>query len=120
MPSLAIPSVIDSNGRVKKRWNWSLWVGFLFVLAGFLSYPFFARFPITRDFPWANFLLFGFGGIFLLVGLVRAFGKPQSYRGKIVGPDPGGTQRRSFWLLFVSDLLRAAAVAIFNRSAARR
>jgi membrane associated rhomboid family serine protease len=30
-------------------------------------------------------LLFGFGGIFLLVGLVRAFGKPQLYRGKIIG-----------------------------------
>jgi hypothetical protein len=70
---------------MKRSWNWSPWVGFLFVLAGFLSYTFFARFPITRDFPWANFLLFGIGGIFLLVGLVRAFGKPQQYRGKIAG-----------------------------------
>jgi hypothetical protein len=85
MPGLAIHAVIDSTGNVKKRWNWSLWVGFLFVLVGFLSYPFFARFPVTRDYPWANFLLFGVGGIFLLVGLVRAFGKPQLYRGKIVG-----------------------------------
>ena len=81
--SITIPRMSAST---KRNWNWSLWVGFLFVLAGFLSYPFFARFPITRDFPLANFLLFGFGGIFLLVGLVRAFGKPQSYRGKIVGP----------------------------------
>ena len=71
---------------MKRRWNWSLWIGFLFVLAGFLSYPFFAQFPVTRDFPWANFLLLAVGGIFLLVGLVRAFGKPQSYRGKIAGP----------------------------------
>jgi len=71
---------------MKKRWNWSLWIGFLFVLAGFLSYTFFAQFPVTRDFPWANFLLFAVGGIFLLVGLVRALGKPQSYRGKIAGP----------------------------------
>jgi hypothetical protein len=86
MPGLAITSVIGSNGNVKKHWNWSLWGGFLFVLAGFVSYPFFVRFPVTRDFPWANFLLFGAGGIFFLVGLVRAFGKPQSYRGKIVGP----------------------------------
>jgi hypothetical protein len=70
---------------MKKRWNWPLWVGFLFVLAGFLSYPFFARFPVTRDFPWANFFLFGLGGIFLVVGVVRAFGKPERYRGKIVG-----------------------------------
>jgi len=70
----------------KRNWNWSVWGGFLFVLVGFLSYSFFARFPVTRDFPWANFLLFGVGGILLLVGLVRAFGKPQSYRGKIAGP----------------------------------
>ena len=68
---------------MKKRWNWSVWLGFLFVLAGLLSYPFFARFPITRDFPWANLLLFCFGGILLLAGLVRAFGRPQLYRGKI-------------------------------------
>ena len=62
-----------------------LWLGFLFALAGFFSYTFFAQFPITRDFPWANLLLFGMGGIFLLVGLVHAFGRPQRYRGKIVG-----------------------------------
>lgn len=77
----------DGDGEIdmKRKSNWSLWGGFLFVLVGFLSYPFFARFPITRDFPWVNFLLFGVGGIFLLVGLVRAFGKPQRYRGKIAG-----------------------------------
>ena len=71
---------------MKRSWNWSLWIGFLFVLAGFLSYGFFAQFPITRDFPWVNFLLFAAGGIFLAVGLFRAFGRPQIYRGKIFGP----------------------------------
>jgi drug/metabolite transporter (DMT)-like permease len=71
---------------VKKNRNWSLWVGFLFLLAGFLSYAFFAQFPVTRDFPWANFLLFAIGGILLAVGLFRAFGKPRVYRGKILGP----------------------------------
>ena len=71
---------------MKRSWNWSLWIGFLFVLAGFLSYGFFAQFPITRDFPWVNFLLFAAGGIFLVVGLFRAFGRPQIYRGKIFGP----------------------------------
>lgn len=74
------------NARAKKSWNLSLWIGFLFVLAGFLSYAFFAQFPVTRDFPWANFLLFAVGGILLVVGLFRAFGKPQVYRGKIPGP----------------------------------
>ena len=69
----------------KKSWNLSLWIGFLFALAGFLSYTFFAQFPITRDFPWANLLLFAIGAALLLVGLFRAFGRPQVYRGKIFG-----------------------------------
>jgi len=71
---------------MKQRWNWSLWIGFLFALAGFLSYTFFAQFPVTRDFPWANLLLFAAGGIFLVLGLLRAFGKAQVYRGKVFGP----------------------------------
>jgi hypothetical protein len=50
-----------------------------------LSYGFFARFPITRDFPWANFLLFGIGVVLLIIGLFRAFGRPQVYHGKIFG-----------------------------------
>jgi drug/metabolite transporter (DMT)-like permease len=74
------------NASAKKNWNWSLWAGFLFAIVGFLSYTFFAQFPITRDFPWANFLLFAVGGILLVLGLFRAFGRPQVYRGKIFGP----------------------------------
>jgi hypothetical protein len=70
----------------KKSWNWSLWIGFFFALGGFFTYTFVARFPITRDFPWANLLLFAAGGICFVVGLVRAFGKAQVYRGKIFGP----------------------------------
>jgi AhpC/TSA family len=72
--------------NAKRSWNWMLWLGFLSVLAGFLSYGFFAQFPLTRDFPWANLSLFGVGGICLVVGLFRAFGKAQVYRGKIFGP----------------------------------
>jgi hypothetical protein len=71
--------------NAKKSWNWSLWIGFLCVLAGFLTYTFFAQFPTTRDFPWANLLLFAVGGILLVLGLFRAFGRPQIYRGKIFG-----------------------------------
>jgi hypothetical protein len=71
---------------MKRSWNWSLWIGFFFALAGFLSYTFFAQFPVTRDFPWANLLLFSVGGILLVLGLFRAFGKPRVYRGKIFGP----------------------------------
>ena len=71
----------------ERRWNWRLYAGFLFCLAAFVSYPFvFARYPITRDVPWANFLLFAAGGVLLVVGLQRAFGRPQEYRGKVTGP----------------------------------
>ncbi len=70
---------------MKRKWNWLIWVGFVIVLAGLFSYAFFARFPITRDFPWVNLLLFGIGAAFLMVGLFRAFGRPRLYRGKIFG-----------------------------------
>ena len=63
-----------------------LWVGFLVVVAALFSYEFFVRFPVTRDFPWANLLLFAIGGILLVMGLVRAYGQPTNYRGKISGP----------------------------------
>jgi drug/metabolite transporter (DMT)-like permease len=63
-----------------------LWVGVVLALAGFLTYPFFfVLFPVTRDFPWANLLFFAAGGILLIGGFVRAFGRPQLYRGKIFG-----------------------------------
>jgi len=68
-----------------RSWNWPIWVGFAVAIAGGFSYEFFARFPITRDFPWANFLLFGIGIALLIIGLFRAFGRPQVYRGKIFG-----------------------------------
>jgi len=70
----------------QRRRNWHLWVGFVFCLVGFASLPVLARFPATRDVPWVNFLLSGTGLAFLFVGLRRAFGQPQQYRGKIIGP----------------------------------
>jgi hypothetical protein len=77
----------DGNSAVymKRKWNWPIWLGFLTVIIGLFSYGFFVRFPITRDFPWANLLLFGIGVVLLIVGLFRAFGRPQLYRGKIFG-----------------------------------
>jgi hypothetical protein len=36
--------------------------------------------------PWANFLIFAIGLLFLFAGLRRAFTQPHLYRGKIVGP----------------------------------
>jgi hypothetical protein len=70
----------------QRRLNWFLLLGFVLCLAGFASYLLFAQFPLTRDVPWVNFLLFAAGFGFLFVGLRRAFGQPQQYRGKIFGP----------------------------------
>ncbi len=68
------------------RWNWPLWVGFLLSPLAFLSYFFFFyKFPITRDVPWVNFLLFGISVALLFVGLKRAFQQAQLFRGKITG-----------------------------------
>ncbi|HEY4256859.1 MAG TPA: hypothetical protein VGM66_06575 [Candidatus Udaeobacter sp.] len=70
---------------MKRKWNWPLWVGFVVAVGGLFSYEYLVRFPITRDFPWANLLLFGIGAALLIFGLFRACGRPQLYRGKIFG-----------------------------------
>jgi hypothetical protein len=77
----------DFDGKIdmKRKWNWPIWIGFIVAVGGLFSYEGFAPFPITRDFPWANLLLFGIGAVLLLVGLFRAFGRPQLYRGKVFG-----------------------------------
>src|SRR6266481_6405953 len=80
-------SVWITNCFMDRRWNASIWAGFILVLAGLLSYiPFFVLFPVTRDFPWANLLLFVVGGVLLARGLKHAFGRSEIYRGKIAGP----------------------------------
>jgi peroxiredoxin len=54
--------------------NWPLWTGFFLSPIAFLSYPFvFERWPVTRDFPWVNLLLFGLAALLLVIGLRRAF-----------------------------------------------
>jgi len=70
-----------------KRLNWPLWVGFVLTLATFLSYFFiFVWFPFTRDFPWANLVLFLLAGVLLFLGVRRGFAsdRPHPTRSKIV------------------------------------
>lgn len=68
-----------------RRINWPLWVGLLLTIAGFISFPLFVLFPITRDFPWANFLIFALAAVFLFMGLRRGFAsdRPHPRRSKI-------------------------------------
>jgi hypothetical protein len=75
-----------SPATTNRRHNWLLWLGFVLCLAGFLTYLPLSRFPVTRDIPWVNYLLFAAGAISLAVGLVRAFASPDRFRGKILGP----------------------------------
>lgn len=71
-----------------KRLNWQIWSGFLLSVFAFLSYPLlFVRFPVTRDFPWANLLLFALAAALMLFGVRRAFAsdRTHSVRSKIAG-----------------------------------
>jgi lysylphosphatidylglycerol synthetase-like protein (DUF2156 family) len=71
-----------------RRFNWPLWAGFLLSLIAFFSYfSVFVWFPVTRDFPWANLLLFAIAAALLVFGLRRAFSPDRSHskRSKIAG-----------------------------------
>jgi hypothetical protein len=70
-----------------RRANWPLWTGFLVGLVAFFSYFFFfVQFPVTRNFPWANLLLFAVAAGLLTLGLHYAFRRADVYQGKILGP----------------------------------
>ena len=72
---------------LKKRWNLSLPAGFLLAVGSLFSYFYlFSRFPITRDFPWANLPLSAAALYLLGLGLWRAYRHPAQYRGRIFGP----------------------------------
>jgi hypothetical protein len=70
----------------KPRHNVLLWAGFVVVLLAVITYlPIFVVYEATRDVPWVNYLLFAAGGVLLVLGLRRAFGQPELYRGKVLG-----------------------------------
>jgi AhpC/TSA family len=79
----------ETNGGFSvniRKFNWPIWAGFLLSLIAFLSYPFvFVWFPVTRDFPWANLLLFGIAAALLFFGVRRAFAPDRPKRSKIAG-----------------------------------
>jgi len=70
-----------------RRLNWQLWVGFLLTLAAFITYfSVFVWFPVTRDFPWANLLLFAIAAGLVFLGIRRGFApdRPHPTASKIV------------------------------------
>jgi len=69
-----------------KNFNWQLWAGFVLTLFSFLSYPFlFIDYPLLRDFPWLNLVLFALALVLLIVGLRRAFRPGRNAISKVSG-----------------------------------
>jgi predicted PurR-regulated permease PerM len=67
-----------------RRFNWPLWLGLVLSVVGVFSYlAVFVWYPVTRDFPWANLLLFAVAAVLLFVGVRRAFASDRR-RSKIV------------------------------------
>src|SRR6476620_9833776 len=70
-----------------RRFNWPLWAGFvLSLLASFSYFAFFVQFPVTRDFPWVNLVLFVLAAMLLFMGVRRGFARDRAHptRSKIV------------------------------------
>lgn len=68
-----------------QRFNWQIWAGFLLTIFAFLSYPLvFVNWAVTRDFPWANLLLFAIATVLLFIGVRRAFAPDRRLVSKIV------------------------------------
>jgi drug/metabolite transporter (DMT)-like permease len=67
-----------------RRINWAIWTGFLLTLFAFVSYPFiFVRYPVTRDFPWANLLLLAIALFLVVIGVRRAYSPGRTPFAKI-------------------------------------
>src|SRR6516165_6899663 len=102
---------------VKRAWNWQIWTGFLLALAVIPVYfVFFAKYPITRDVPWASWMMFTVAGWLLWTGVRRAFASSGVYRGKIAGPilavlSLGAAVFFGYATLYASRQLPAAAGA---------
>src|SRR5262249_58308553 len=87
-----------------KRFNWPIALGFLLCVVAFLSYPLlFIYWDVTRDFPWANLVLFAAAGVLLFVGLRRAFAPQRRWLGKTVATvlTLGGVLGLALFIFFV-------------------
>lgn len=90
-----------------KRFNWPLWAGFVLSLVAGLSYQLvFVRWPATRDFPWANLILFAIAAGLLFFGLRRAFKPDKRIVSKVFSSLAAG-----FGLLLLAGFLFVTFVA---------
>ncbi|HEX2271712.1 MAG TPA: hypothetical protein VHH35_19355 [Pyrinomonadaceae bacterium] len=90
-----------------RRINWPLWGGFLLSLVAFFSYfAVFVWFPATRDFPWANLVLFLLAAVLLVFGIRRGFAADRPRRAKI-----GAVVLSAFSALIIGFFLFAFFIA---------
>ena len=69
----------------QRRRNAAPWWGLLFAFGGIAcNAAFFVRPPLQATLPWLSLVCVVLALIFLVVGLARAFGQPQVYRGKVL------------------------------------
>jgi hypothetical protein len=69
-----------------RKLNWPIWLGLVLSFFAFFSYPLiFVNWASTRDFPWANFLLFAIADVLIVIGVRRAFAPGRRVISKIVG-----------------------------------
>jgi len=95
-----------------RKFNWPIWSGFLLTLIAFLSYPFvFVWFPVTRDFPWANLLLFALAIALLVVGVRRAFALDRGHQAGPLGVVDRPRPRRS---KITASILATLSIAVFG------
>ena len=84
-----------------KRVNWRIWAGFLLSLVAGFSYPFlFVRWATTREFPWANLVLFAIALVLLFFGLRRGFKPHKRIVSKVFG-----SLAAAFGVLLLAGLL---------------
>jgi ABC-type Fe3+ transport system permease subunit len=68
-----------------RKLNWPIWLGFAICVFAFLSYPLlFVNWESTRDFPWANLVLFAIAELFIVIGVRRAFQPGRRTLSKVV------------------------------------
>ena len=88
--------------------NWQIWLGFLISVFALMSYPLiFAEWPITRDFPWVNLLLFGIAAALVFVGIRRAFQRGRKMLSKIGAPILGVLSLIVFGLFILTVFIAA-------------
>ncbi len=85
----------------RRSLNWPIVVAPLLSVAAFISYlTTFVKWPITRDVPWATFLIFALAALLLVLGMRRALGPGRLRVIRFIG----GT---------VSTVLSVAALVLF-------